>query len=81
MKKKHVLWILLAAVILFTGGTVYQSYRKKWAEEKRIAHMKETVEHDTFYEGTYLDNTALKGLTLPEAKKQFSQRPRSGLQI
>ena len=74
MKKKHVLWILLAVVVLFTGGTVYQSYRKKWAEEKRIAHMKETVEHDTFYEGTYLDNTALGGLTLPEAKEQFSRK-------
>ena len=74
MRKKHILLVLLSAAVLFTAGFVYQSYREKQAKEQWIAHMTDTVERNTFYEGTYLDDTALGGLTLQEARDQFAQK-------
>jgi vancomycin resistance protein YoaR len=73
MRKKHILLILLSAAILFTAGFVYQNYRERQAEEQWKAHMADTVERSTFYEGTYLDGTALGGLTPQEAGEIFEK--------
>ncbi len=78
MRVRHVLLILIFAAILFTAGFVYQSYREKQAEiqaqEQWTAHMINTVEGNTFYEGIYLDGIPLGGLTLEEARERFAQR-------
>ncbi|NLB42657.1 MAG: hypothetical protein GX815_10465, partial [Clostridiales bacterium] len=87
MKKKYLLFVALAIVVLQTAGFVYQGYREKQAEElavqlaaqkleeerQRIAHMTEVVERDTFYEGTYLDDVSLGGMSLAEASDQFKK--------
>lgn len=71
MKKRYILIGVLALALLLTAGFVYHNYREKKAQEQWIAHMTDTVERDTFYEGIYLDDVHLGGLTLQEAYDQF----------
>lgn len=73
MKKKYLLFGVLALVILLTAGFVYQNYREKQAQEQWLAHMTDTVERNTFYEGIYLDDVPLGGLTLQEASDLFQK--------
>lgn len=83
MKKKYLLFVALAIVVLLTAGFAYRGYKAKQAEElaaqkleeerQRIAHMTEVVESDSFYEGTYLDEVSLGGLSLAEASDQFQK--------
>ena len=87
MKKKYLLFVALTIVVLLTAGFVYQGFREKQAEalaaelaakkleeeRQRIAHMTEVVERDSFYEGTYLDEIHLVGLSLAEASEQFQK--------
>jgi len=67
MKKRYILIGVLALALLVTAGFVYQNYKEKKAQEQWIAHMTDTVERDTFYEGIYLDDIHLGGLTYQEA--------------
>lgn len=73
MKKKYLLLGVLAIALLVTAGFAYQSYREKRAQEQWIAHMTDTVERSTFYEGIFLDDVPLSGLTLQEASDQFQK--------
>ncbi|HHY82653.1 MAG TPA: hypothetical protein GX505_08230 [Clostridiales bacterium] len=73
MKVKYLLIILLVVAAIVTAGFAYKNYRERLAEEQWIAHMTDTVERDTFYEGLYLDDVALGGLTLQEAMAMFEK--------
>ncbi len=77
MKKTYVLLGLLLMAALLTGGFAYQNYLEKQAEkqaqEQWLAHMTETVERDTFYEGIVLDDVPLGGMTLQEASERFEK--------
>jgi len=79
MKKKYLLLGALALVLLVTAGFVYYNYREKHAQEQWIAHMTDTVERSTFYEGIFLDEIPLGGLTLQEASDHFRKAAESRL--
>lgn len=74
MRKMIILLVLLIAAALLAAGFVYQNYREKQAQEQWIAHMADTVERNTFYEGTYLDGKDLGGLTMQEARDIFEKK-------
>jgi len=73
MRKKYLLIGVLALIILLTAGFAYHNYREKLAQEQWIAHMTDTVERNTFYEGIYLDDIHLGGLTFQEASDHFKK--------
>jgi vancomycin resistance protein YoaR len=73
MKKKYLLFGALALALLVTAGFAYQNFREKQAQEQWLAHMTETVERSTFYEGIFLDDVPLGGLSLQEASDQFQK--------
>jgi vancomycin resistance protein YoaR len=98
MKKKYLLFVALAIVVLLTAGFVYQGYREKQAEklaaeiaakklaeeQQRIAHMTKVVEQDTFYDGIFLDEVSLGGMSLAEASDHFRENAEailSGLSV
>ena len=74
MKWKYLLLGALAIIVILTAGFLYQDYREKLAVEKLLAHMTETVERDTFYEGIYLDDIHLGGMTMEEASALFQKK-------
>lgn len=69
-----VVLILLFIMVLFTAGFVYQFIKEKNAQEQWLAHMTDSVEREGFYEGTYLDDIPLAGLTLTQAQELSEQK-------
>ena len=72
MKKKYLLFGALALALLVTAGFAYQNFREKQAQEQWLAHMTETVERSTFYEGIF-GRCAAGRLSLQEASDQFQK--------
>jgi len=79
MKARYLLIIFLVIAALVTAGFAYKNYRDRLVEEQWIAHMTDVVERNTFYDGLYLDDVSLGGLTYQEAADMFEKKAQEQL--
>jgi len=72
-KNKKRAWIIFTAVmVMLLMAGVYAL--NEWVEYQRhIEYMEQVVEVDTFYEGIFIDNVAVGGMSLAEAQRELQE--------
>jgi len=73
-RNKNRTWIIFVLIFIFVA--VSGAYGlNEWLEYHRhIAYMKQVVEVDTYYEGIFIDDVALGGMTFDNAKSKLLEK-------